>query len=84
MKTGFVYGHRMKAYNEAAEIVGVAMTSVRKWVREYEVSEYVVYESKKGKHAKTASPIFDNEFREEFKNYVRKSSREKGRKDNYF
>ena len=46
--------------------------------------EYVVMESRRGKHAKTASPIFDPEFREEFKAYVRQSSCEKGTKINAF
>ena len=69
----------MKAYEVAAEIVGVAASTVRDWVKEYEVMEYVVLESKRGRHTKTACPILnDMEFREEFKNYVRKSSCEKG------
>ena len=69
----------MKAYEVAAEIVGVATSTVRDWVKEYEVMEYVVLESKRGRHRKTACPILnDMEFREEFKNYVRKSSCEKG------
>ena len=76
--TGNVYGHRLKAYEAAAETVGVSKTSIRTWVREYETMEYVVVESRRGKHAKTASPIFDMEFREEFRAYVRQSSCEKG------
>ena len=78
-KTGHRYGHKLKAYEEAAEIVGVGTSTVRDWVREYEMMEYVVLESKRGKHAKTASPILnDFEFREEFKAYVRETSCEKG------
>ena len=52
---------------------------MRAWVREFEMMEYVITDSKRGKHSKTASPILnDPDFREEFKNYVKTSSCEKG------
>ena len=79
-KTGHVYRHKLRAYEEADETVGVAISTMRAWVREYEVMEYVVLESKRGKHAKTPSPILNNfEFREEFKAHVKNSSREQGK-----
>ena len=69
----------MKAYKKAAEIVRVSRYTVRDWVRDYEMMEFVILESQRGKHSKTASPILnDMEFREEFKEYVRESSCEKG------
>jgi transposase len=75
-----VYGHKLRAYDEAAETVGVAISTMRAWVREYEMMEYVVLQSKRGKHAKTPSPILDDfEFREEFKAHVKNSSREQGK-----
>ena len=73
------YGHKVKAYKEAASTVGVAESTIRAWVREFEMMEYVIADSKRGKHSKTASPILnDPDFREEFKNYVKTSSCEKG------
>ena len=77
-QTGNVYGHKIEAYNKTAEIVKVAPSSVRTWVQDYEVSEFIA-ESKRGRHSKTSSPIIDDpNFREKFKNYVRKNSREPG------
>ena len=58
----------------------VATSTVRSWVREFEMLEYVVLESRRGKHSKTPSPILnDMEFREEFKQHVRNTSRELGK-----
>ena len=57
----------------------MAESTIRAWVREFEMMEYVITDSKRGKHSKTASPILnDPDFREEFKNYVKTSSCEKG------
>ena len=78
--TGRYYGQKMKAYRVSAKIVKVDEATVRKWVHEFEMMEYVILESKRGKHTKSPSPILnDLEFREEFKDYVRASSREQGR-----
>ena len=73
-----MYGHKLDAFKVAANTVKVGTCTVRDWVRDFELQEYIV-DSRRGKHSKTESPILDNpEFREEFKAYVRQSSREQG------
>ena len=69
----------MVAYIKAADIVKVAPKTVRMWVQDFEVSEFIA-ESRRGRHSKTSSPIVDDpEFREMFKDYVRNNSRKQGR-----
>ena len=73
-----MYGHKLDAYEKAANTVRVGISTVRNWVKDFEVEEYII-DSMRGKHSKTATPILDNlEFREEFKSHVRQTSREQG------
>ena len=76
---GDVYGQKMRAYEHAAKIVKVGESTVRKWVQEFELMEFIV-KSKRGAHAKTWCPILeDPEFREKFIQHVRQTSRIQGK-----
>ena len=80
-ESGQMYGLKTAAYERTARLVNVTEKTIRNWVYDYEVSSFL-RDSKRGKHAKTASPITDDpEFRERFKNYVRESSRVEGEKN---
>ena len=56
----------------------VTARTVESWVHDFETDLFIA-DSKRGRHSKTESPIMDNlEFREEFKQHVRQTSREQG------
>ena len=74
-----MYGHKIEGYKKAAKTVNVATRTVRSWVQDYEATQFIA-ESRRGRHSKTSSPILEDfEFREEFKEHVRQTSREKGK-----
>ena len=57
--------------------VGVASSSLYKWLKTWE-EEAVLIPSRRGKHAKTLSPIVDPDFRDQFCAHVRSESCAKG------
>ena len=74
-----MYGHKIEGYKKAAKTVSVATRTVRSWVQDYEATQFIA-ESRRGRHSKTSSPILEDlEFREEFKEHVRQTSREQGK-----
>ena len=74
-----MYGHKIKGYKKVAKTVKVGTRTVRSWVQDYEATQFIA-ESGRGRHSKTSSPILEDlEFREEFKEHVRQTSREPGK-----
>ena len=70
-------GGKRKSAEHAANLVGLSLWTVADWVREFETTTFLV-ESKRGRHAKTATPINDEGFRAEFKAHVKENSRLSG------
>ena len=70
-------GGKFKARAHAAMLVGVCARTIGTWARDFEALSYLK-ESQRGKHSKTISPINSQEFREEFKTYVKENSRKSG------
>ena len=74
----YSFGTRGSIFEKVSSKIHVHAQTVRDWIREFEGSN-CLSESQRGKHTKTSSPILDNqEFRDEFKAYVKENSKIKG------
>ena len=70
-------GGKRKSLEHSALLVGLSSRTIGNWVREFETTTFIV-ESKRGRHAKTVTPINDEGFRAEFKSHVKENSRKPG------
>ena len=75
----FSYGSRGYVYDRVARHLSINTLTVRRWVGDYEATHYIK-ESIRGKHTKMYSLITEDlEFRAEFKGFVKRNSKVKGK-----
>ena len=75
----FSYVSRGYVYDRVARHLSINTLTVRRWVGDYEATHYIK-ESIRGKHTKMYSPITEDlEFRAEFKDFVKRNSKVKGK-----
>ena len=78
-QTGYSYGAKIAACKEVSKRVKLSEKTVRNCVADYDTM-LLVKKSMRGKHSKVDSPIMDDlEFKAQFKEFVKISSRKQGR-----
>ena len=77
MNRGRLYCYKVNARKKVATRVQVGESTLAKWISEFEMYEELKKDCR-GKHSKTASPITEIEFRNQFCEFVRLNSKVQG------